>query len=123
MPAILAISWWLAVQIVAWRNYWEDFQELAALHEKETLSWRVVAESPIPDHYVDDWHEVVQRDRRCSYFVGRDRPLTEAEKMEETCVRERAGHRAAYHRGLQQKYAWMAWFPWIPLATDPPQPE
>jgi hypothetical protein len=115
IPTVVPLSWWLAVQAV---EHGDDYQQRAATHAKEASSWQMVAKSPLPNTVVD--FTLAAGDRRCS---GRDRPLSEAERLEERLHRERAGRLAAYHRSLKRKYALAAWLPWLPLATDPPPPE
>ena len=115
IPTIVPLSWWMAVQTV---DHGDDYQQRAATHEKEASSWQRVAESPIPNTIVDFTLGV--GDRRCS---GRDRPLNEAERLEERRHRERAGRLAAYHRSLGRKYALAAWLPWLPLVAEPRPPE
>jgi hypothetical protein len=115
IPIVVALSWWLAIQAV---EHGDDYQQRAAAHAKEASSWQMVARTPIPDTVVD--FTLAPGDRRCS---GRDRPLSEAERLEERLHRERAGRLAAYHRSLKRKYALAAWLPWLPLADDPPLPE
>jgi hypothetical protein len=117
IPVIVALSWWLAVQAIELSNQRDKFQELAALHEKEALSHQVVANSSIGDTITIQGHAA---DRRCNMI---DRPISEAEILEAKGFRERAGRRAFYHQALGRKYAWAAWFPWLPVATDPPEPE
>jgi hypothetical protein len=114
IPAILAISCWLAIRAVDR----EIFQELAAQHENEALSYQVIADSPIKEHVITGY--ALGLDRRCRQI---EIVLSEAEILEARRVRERAGRRAAHHHALGRKYAWAAWFPWLPVATDPAEPE
>src|SRR5690242_4740621 len=93
IPTIVPLSWWLAVQAV---DHCDDYQHRAALHQKEALFCRGIAQSPIPDIIVD--YTLGVGDRRCS---GRDRPMSEAEKTEARRFRERAGRLAAYHHSLK----------------------
>jgi hypothetical protein len=111
VPTIGALSCWLAVRAV---DHGEEYQQLAAAHEKEAWSWQTIAHSPISNTVAD-------------YTLGvcnaRDRPATEAQQMEAKRSRERAGRLAAYHLALKRKYALAAWLPWLPLAADPAPPE
>jgi hypothetical protein len=113
IPAILAISRWLTIRALDR----EIFQELAEQHENEALSYQMTADSPIQDRVLIC---ALGTDRRCRRV---EIVLSEAEILEAKRLRERAGRCAAHHQALERKYAWAAWFPWLPVATDPPDPE
>jgi hypothetical protein len=115
VPAVVALSCWLAVQAV---DHGDDYQQLAAVHAEEALFYQTFAQSAIPDTIVD--YTLCLRGQRCG---GRDRPTTEAEKMEARRSQERAGRLAAYHFALRRKYALAALVPWLPLTPDPLPPE
>jgi hypothetical protein len=107
MPTIVALSFWLAIQSV---DYGEEYRQVAAAHAKEALRYQQFAESPLPRTVVD-------------YTLGvcntLERPMTEAETIQQRYLRERAARLAAYHLNLKRKYVLKAWLPWLPLPADP----
>ena len=113
IPAFLAISWWITVCALDGETY----QQLAALHETEALYYQVIADSPIK-YYTTGY--ALGLDRGCRRF---EIALSEAEIMKARRARDRAGRHAAHHQTLERKYAWATSYPWLLLATDPPEPE
>lgn len=116
LPALVAVAWCLAFRVAEWADLHEDYRHQAALHAKGALSSQTFAESPIPTT------------RRAGTGHGScggdvvDRPLTEAERIEERRQRERARRVADYHRTMRRKYALATWLPFLPLAPDPLPP-
>jgi 4-amino-4-deoxy-L-arabinose transferase-like glycosyltransferase len=110
---ILALSWWIALQA----SDRETLHRSVADHEGAAMYYQGIAESPIGDR-VAGW--AMGPDRRCGWF---ERPRSEAEMIELTRLRDRAARRAAHHRALVHKYELAVWFPWLPPATDPAEPE
>jgi len=112
VTAILPISSWLAAEIhgeSAHRKY------VAALHKQEAMHYKGIAESEILDHHTMFAMDMNRVCRRVEY------PMAEAEMTEAKRIRERAGGLLAYHLALQHKYERAAYFPWLPVAPDPPQ--
>ena len=122
VPALIALSWWLAIQAVEWRYLGDDYQRMAALQEAEELACLRTAGTAIPHHYGEVLAYVHTADRKCSYPVMRSRPLTEVERTEQARVRDQARRRAAYHRALKRRYQWLAWFPWFGHPKEAPPP-
>jgi hypothetical protein len=113
LPAILAFSWWLAIEAIEGQS----LRELARCYEHEEAAYESMARAPIPEYYWEDDGCFTRG------FTGRKRSLTEAELKAERRAREQAARLAAYHHALKVKYTWAAWIPWLPVAADPLPPE
>jgi hypothetical protein len=95
---------------------------MAVQHEFEELTCLRTAETPLPVGYGTGVYDTVYEYGKCTRVVERTRLLTKPEKMKERSAREKGGRFAAYHRALNRKYRWLAWFPWLPTSADPSPP-
>ena len=99
------------------------YRDLAESHRKEALSYRAIAASPIEEQHGVGF--ALGSDKICRRFEWH-RTLAEftpAEIAKEKHDRELAGRRATYHDALGRKYWRAAWFPWLPIEPDPPEPQ
>ena len=113
LPAIVAFSWWLAIGAVEGQY----LRELVLYHEQEEATYDSMARAPI-QRYEEYW--AMDSRRHCYHYKH---VLTEAELLLQRTAREQAARRATYHHSLKVKYAWASWFPWFPVAADPPPPD
>jgi hypothetical protein len=113
LPAIVAFSWWLAIEAIEGQSRWE----VVRYHEHEEAAYDSIARQPLP-RFVS-----VRLPYPICFGEEPTRPPDEAELRAERQAREQAARLAAYHHALKVKYIWAAWLPWFPVAAEPRPPD